>query len=192
MPQKATSVNRTVLYKKNFSFSRNLTPSSYIKALSKESFLPFLLYVEETSVKNLFRLKFEFGIPFARIIYPFSNWIFLAEGTIKYSKMKNEITVEASISTGLLFFHILILFSYIALIIWSIISAHFTLDGFFPMLLFVIVFASIYNRDIKRYNSIGLIATKLSKKDKRKSSCPTSPYKPVTTKCSTTASATAD
>jgi len=161
------SIDRAVLYRKMFPLSRYLSFSSYIRAVERKSFFPFILYVEKISTRNHVRLAFQYRGYLLKTADYFSNWILLDKGTIKYSGTKNAIFLEASISTVSLVFYLLSFIAFIALGIWALSSARFTLDTFFPIILYLIVLTLIYKRDIKRFENIGLAATRLSKKEKR-------------------------
>ena len=151
--------SRIILYRDKFGLSNHPDISSFITALDREKFSPYVLLINKTDPINHYQLEFDY-IPQTGMDNPFlGEWMFLDICSLSFSEETKQITLEASTSMLWLILQILFWGGMIALVGYS-----FLISGYKLLLLFSCLVAlppiMIYRRDVHRLKRIRSFAGK--------------------------------
>ncbi len=160
MLHKLATMDRIVLYRDSFPLSNNLSFTDFIQALDDEIFFPHVLLVDQIPLTDDYHLEFQpifFNLLLDRPV--FADWKFMDECVLRYSEDKKEVLLKASISTGWFLFYLLFGGGLITILFYA-----FVVTGMIFSLLLILLtlvpFLILYNRDRHRYQRIRSLASK--------------------------------
>jgi hypothetical protein len=153
------TLDRIILYRDRFSLGGYSSFPSFLDALDEENYSPYVLLIERTSQTNVYHLEFEYVFDPFLDRPPMAGWNFINESTLRYFEDKGEVSLEATIGTGWLFFYLLLWGVFIALTLYA-----FIVTGKMLTLLGIVIFTAplllLYKRDKHLYQRIRSLANK--------------------------------
>jgi len=152
-------VNRVVLYRDTFPLHESLSFSSFIYKLDQADFFPYTLGIELTDSLNEYEMEFSY-FPTPLLDRPLMvDAKSLDYFNLRYSEDTREVFLEASISKGWLWFHLLLWGSLFILTLYAaIISRQLTVLAI--ALICLTPLWILFNRGRQRCQRIRAIATK--------------------------------